>query len=160
MSAFPEPVERVARVLREAAAEGRIEQFTEGTPTAAAAARAIGCEPAQIVKSLVFDLDGRFAVALVPGDRRGDPTKVAAAAGAARARVASPEQVLRATGFEPGAVAPFPLPAVETVLVERLLLQQPLVWCGAGSAEHMLGIAPPELLRLARGRAIDLVERG
>ena len=31
---WPEPVERVARVLREAAVEARIEEFADGTPTA------------------------------------------------------------------------------------------------------------------------------
>ncbi len=156
---WPEPVERVARALREGAAEGRIEEFADGTPTAEAAAKAIGCEPAQIVKSLVFDCGGRFAVALVPGDRRADAAKVAKAAGVDRARVAAPEQVVAATGFEPGAVAPFPLPRVDTVLVERTLLQAELVWCGAGSTRHMLGIAPADLVRLARARSFDLVQR-
>jgi prolyl-tRNA editing enzyme YbaK/EbsC (Cys-tRNA(Pro) deacylase) len=68
--------------------------------------------------------------------------------------------VIHATGFEPGAVAPFPLPRVEAVLVERTLLQQELVWCGAGTERHMLGIAPAELIRLARARPFDLVQRG
>ena len=157
---WPEPVERVARVLRDGAAEGRIEEFPQGTPTAEAAAAAIGCEPAEIVKSLVLACDGRYVVALVPGDRRADPAKVAAAVGAARARVAGPEQVVAATGFEPGAVAPFPLPRVDAVLIERTLLQRELVWCGAGTERHMLGIAPPELVRLARARAVDVVQRG
>ena len=157
---WPEEVERVSRVLREAAAEGRIEEFPEGTPTAEAAAKAVGCELAQIVKSLVFDCKGSFAVALTPGDRRADAAKVAAAAGAPRARVASPEQVAAATGFEPGAVAPFPLPRVEHVLIDRSLLRHEIVWCGAGSDRHMLGLAPPELARLARARPYDLVRRG
>jgi prolyl-tRNA editing enzyme YbaK/EbsC (Cys-tRNA(Pro) deacylase) len=160
MSTWPEPVERVARALLDGAADGRIEEFPEGTPTAEAAARAIGCEQSQIVKSLVFDCGGRYAVALVPSDRRADAAKVAAAASVARARVAGPAQVVAATGFEPGAVAPFPLPRVETVLVERTLLQEELVWCGAGSDRHMLGIAPADLIRLARARPVDLVQRG
>lgn len=157
---WPEEVERVARVLREAAADGRIEEFPRGTPTAEAAARAVGCEPAQIVKSLVFDCHGRFAVALTPGDRRADPARVAAAAGVRRARVASPDQVVEATGFAPGAVAPFPLPRVEHVLIDRSLLPYAVVWCGAGSDRHLLALAPSELARLARARPVDLVLRG
>jgi prolyl-tRNA editing enzyme YbaK/EbsC (Cys-tRNA(Pro) deacylase) len=46
------------------------------------------------------------------------------------------------------------------VLVERTLLQQELVWCGAGTERHMLGIAPAELVRLARARPLDLVASG
>jgi prolyl-tRNA editing enzyme YbaK/EbsC (Cys-tRNA(Pro) deacylase) len=157
---WPEEVERVSRFLRAAAAEGRIEEFPQGTPTAEAAAKAIGCDAAQIVKSLVFDVGGRFVVALTPGDRRADPQRVAAAVGARRARVASPEQVVQATGFAPGAVAPFPLPRVEAVLVDRTLLQHELVWAGAGSDRHMLGLPPQELVRLSRARPFDLIRHG
>jgi prolyl-tRNA editing enzyme YbaK/EbsC (Cys-tRNA(Pro) deacylase) len=54
-------------------------------------------------------------------------------------------------------VAPFPLPKVDTVLMERSLLQHPLVWAGAGSSRHMVGIAPVELGRLARAKPMDVV---
>jgi prolyl-tRNA editing enzyme YbaK/EbsC (Cys-tRNA(Pro) deacylase) len=157
VSAWPEPVERVSSFLREAGAEARIEEFAEGTPTAADAAAAVGCSLEQIVKSLVLVCDGRPVVALVPGDRRGDPTKVARATGAVKARVASPGEVEGATGFPPGAVAPFPLPKVDTILLDRTLLRHPKVWVGAGSARHMVGLSPSELGRLARARPMDVV---
>ena len=86
---WPEAVERVSAFLRQTGAEARIEEFQTGTPTAVDAARAAGCKLGQIVKSLVFDCDGRWVVALVPGDRRADPAKIAAAAGAAKARIPS-----------------------------------------------------------------------
>lgn len=153
---WPEPVERVTAVLRAAAAEARVEEFPEGTPTAAEAAAAIGCDLARIVKSLLFICDGRPVLVLVPGDRRADPLKIAAGAAAARARVATPEEVERATGFAPGAVAPFPLPAVELVLIELSLLGEELVWIGAGSSRHMAGLPPGELVRLTRARPVDV----
>jgi prolyl-tRNA editing enzyme YbaK/EbsC (Cys-tRNA(Pro) deacylase) len=109
------------------------------------------------VKSLVLVCGDRPVVALVPGDRRGDPAKVARALGSESARVASAEEVESATGFAPGAVAPFPLPNVDTVLMERSLLQHSLVWAGAGSSRHMVGIAPVELGRLARAKPMDVV---
>jgi prolyl-tRNA editing enzyme YbaK/EbsC (Cys-tRNA(Pro) deacylase) len=158
VSAWPEPVERVASYLREARAEARIEEFRAGTPTAAEAASAIGCELSQIVKSLVFECDGRPAVVLVPGDRRADAAKVAASLGTTSARVASAPQVEAATGFAPGAVAPFPLPRVARVLMEQTLLAHPLVWVGAGSTRHMAGLAPGELMRLARARPVDAIQ--
>jgi Cys-tRNA(Pro) deacylase len=157
VSAWPAPVERVSSFLREAGAEARIEEFEEGTPTAADAAAAVGCELDQIVKSLVLLCDGKPVVALVPGDRKGDPVKVARAVGAQSARVAAPDEVERATGFPPGAVAPFALTRVETVLLDRTLLRHPMVWVGAGSARHMVGLAPTELTRLARARPMDVV---
>jgi Cys-tRNA(Pro)/Cys-tRNA(Cys) deacylase len=154
---WPEPVERVASFLRSAGAEARIEELTEPGATAAEAARAVGARLSQIVKSLVVDCEGIFVVVLVPGDRRADMKKIAAAAGTATARIATPAQVEHATGFEPGAVAPFPLPRVRRVFVDRGLLAAKLVWIGAGSETHLAAIAPQELLRLARGVPMDAV---
>jgi prolyl-tRNA editing enzyme YbaK/EbsC (Cys-tRNA(Pro) deacylase) len=147
----------VSSFLREAGAEARIEEFSDGTPTARDAAAAVGCGLDQIVKSLVLLCDGRPVVALVPGDRRGDPAKVARAALAETARIASPAEVEQATGFAPGAVAPFPLPGIETVLMERDLLRHPVVWVGAGSPRHMIGLSPAELVRLTRAQPMDVV---
>jgi prolyl-tRNA editing enzyme YbaK/EbsC (Cys-tRNA(Pro) deacylase) len=148
----------VLRFLRESGTEARVEEFGDGTPTAADAARAAGARLEQIVKSLVFVCDGRYVLALVPGDRRADPARVAAAVGAGRARVASGSQVEEATGFAPGAVAPFPLTRVETVLVERRLLAHASVWIGAGSARHLAQVAPSDVVRLTRGRTADIVQ--
>jgi prolyl-tRNA editing enzyme YbaK/EbsC (Cys-tRNA(Pro) deacylase) len=158
VSGWPEPVERVAAVLRAAGVDARLEEFQEGTPTAAAAARSIGCEPEEIVKSLVFVCDGRPVLALVPGDRRADPNKVAGAVQAGYARVARPAEVHAATGFEPGAVAPFPAAAVTRVLFEKELLAHETVWAGAGTTRHMVGLAPVDLARVAHAELADLAE--
>ncbi|HZN21659.1 MAG TPA: YbaK/EbsC family protein [Gaiellaceae bacterium] len=155
---WPQAVERVSSFLRDAGAEARVEQFADGTPTAADAAAAVGCELDQIVKSLVLVCDERPVLALVPGDRRGDPAKIAREAGASAARIAKPDEVRRATGFDPGAVAPFPLPDVEVVLIERDLLRHRIVWVGAGSSSHMAGLAPAELVRLSRARPTDIAQ--
>lgn len=157
VGAWPEPVERVSSFLRESGADARIHEFPAGTPTAEDAARAAGCDLDQIVKSLVLVCDERPVLALVPGDRRVDPNKVARALDGGSARVATAREVEDATGFPPGGVAPFPLPNVDAVLMERALYRHPLVWAGAGSERHMVGIAPSELGRLARARPMDVV---
>ena len=157
MRPWPEPVERVAAFLREAQAEARLEEFAEGTPTAEAAAEAVGCELSQIVKSLVFLCDDRPVLVLVPGDRRADRAKIAHQVGAERTRVAGPDDVARLTGFEAGGVAPFPLPRIETVLIDRTLVSGDALWIGAGSPRHLAEIAPADLLKLTRARAVDAV---
>src|SRR5262249_11994279 len=119
LMSWPDPVERVAEYLRTSGAEARLEEFVGGTPTAAAAAEAAGCGLDQIVKSLVFVCDDRPVVALVPGDRRGDPAKIARAADGTTARIATAREVTDATGFPPGGVAPFPLPGDCRVLIEQ-----------------------------------------
>ena len=157
ITGWPEPVERVSSFLRESGAEARIHEFPEGTPTAADAAAAVGCGIERIVKSLVLVCDGRPVVALVPGDRRGDTDKIGRAVGASSVRVAKAHEVEDATGFAPGAVAPFPLPRIQNVLMERELFRHPIVWAGAGSPSHIVGMAPGELARVAEARPMDVV---
>ena len=136
---WPDPVERVAAFLREVGAEARLEELPQDTPTAEGAADAIGCTLSQIVKSLVLVCDGVPVVALVPGDRKADTGKVARLVGARRAAVASAAEVVEATGFRPGGVAPFPLERVSAVLIDRSLLRHRMVWAGAGSDRHVVG---------------------
>jgi Cys-tRNA(Pro) deacylase len=156
MNRWPEPVERVSAVLRAAAVDARIEEFGEGTPTARDAARAVGCELAQIVKSLVLVCDGAYVLALVPGDRRADEAAVRAAVGAAEVRVAKAAEVRHATGFEPGGVAPFPQRAITQTLMDRSFFVHEEVWVGAGTDTHMAALRPQELLRLTNARTVEL----
>jgi prolyl-tRNA editing enzyme YbaK/EbsC (Cys-tRNA(Pro) deacylase) len=147
----------VSAFLRAAGAEARIEEFGVETATAAEAARAAGCDVSEIVKSLIVLCDERPVLALVPGDRRGDTSKIAVAAGAGKARVAHAREVPILTGFAPGAVAPFPLQRVERAFIERVLLAEDELWVGAGSTRHMAVLPPRELVRLTKAAPADLV---
>ena len=160
MPEWPEPVERVAAVLRAAAVDARIEEFSDGASTARDAARLIGCELSQIVKSLVFLCDGAYVLALVPGDGRADEGLLAAAVPARDVRIARAREVVEATGFEPGGVAPFPHRSVARVLIDRSLLGHLEVWIGAGTDAHMAAIPPVELVRVSGAAPVDLVARG
>jgi prolyl-tRNA editing enzyme YbaK/EbsC (Cys-tRNA(Pro) deacylase) len=154
---WPEEVERVSAFLREAGAEARIEEFAVETATATDAAHAAGCDAGEIVKSLILICDDGPVLALVPGDRRGDTDKIARAAGATQARVASAREVPALTGFAPGAVAPFPLENVRRALIDRVLLACDEVWVGAGSTRHMAVLPPRELVRLTKAAPADLI---
>lgn len=160
LSTWPEPVARVAAVLRDAAIEARIEEFAGGTPTARAAAAAVGCDESEIVKSLVLVCDGAYVLALVPGDRRADEAAVAKALDATDVRVARADEVEHATGFVPGGVAPFPQRAVTRTLIDRSLLGHELVWIGAGTPSHMAALPPGDLARLTGASTVDLTARG
>jgi Cys-tRNA(Pro) deacylase len=160
MSAWPEPVERVSEVLRAAAVDSRVEEFKDGTPTARAAAEAVGCELGQIVKSLVLVCDGSYVLALVPGDRRADEQAIAAVLEAREVRVANANEVVHATGFEPGGVAPFPQRAIARTLMDRNLLGHAVVWVGAGTHSHMASLPPVDLQRLSGASVVDIVAPG
>ncbi len=157
MASWPEPVERVTAFLSKAGAEVRVEEFPEGTKTAQDAADAVGCKLGEIVKSLLFECDGSSVLALIPGDKRADTAKIAAAAGATTARTASAERVRQLTGVDPGAVSPVPPPDVDHVLVDIRLLLPDAVWIGAGSPKHVARLTPAELVRLSGAEQLDLV---
>ena len=155
---WPEPVERVAVFFRESGAEARLEELPTATPSAQAAADAIGCALEQIVKSLVFMCGAQPVLALLPGDRRADPAKIALAAEAKDARVARPAEVIAVTGFAPGGVSPVPPPPDTLVLVERTIISSTVVWVGGGSERHMAMLSPHELVRLTGGSLVDVAQ--
>ena len=159
VGSWPAEVERVAAFLRAAGAEARLEELGSSGATAQEAADAIGCTLGQIVKTLVLVCDGAPVVALVPGDRRADTRRIARAVGARHARFARGDEVETVTGFEPGAVAPFPLTRVDRVLIDRSLLEHRTVWCGAGSPLHLAALTPLELQRLAQAETAEVAAR-
>jgi prolyl-tRNA editing enzyme YbaK/EbsC (Cys-tRNA(Pro) deacylase) len=140
-------------VLRAADALGlRIEitTFPEGTRTAADAAASVGCDVDQIVKSLVFVLDGpegsEAVLALVSGGNLLDEARLAAAAGGGTARRASAAAVREATGFAIGGVAPLGFPAPLRTFVDEDLLAFDAVWAAAGTPRDTFRVAPGDLV--------------
>lgn len=121
--------------------------YPAGTRTAVDAAAAIGCDVAQIVKSLIFVVDTTVTLALVSGANQLDEGKLCAAAGGDRARRADADQVRAATGFPIGGVAPFGHPAPLPVYVDPDLLRFETVWAAAGTPSTVFGVAPDALVQ-------------
>jgi prolyl-tRNA editing enzyme YbaK/EbsC (Cys-tRNA(Pro) deacylase) len=132
-----------------------VKQFPEGTRTAADAARAIGCEVAQIVKSLVFVAGGRPVVTLVSGSNRLDERRLGAAAGEPVAK-ADAETARTATGYAIGGVPPFGHATEVPVFMDRDLLGHATVWAAAGRPDSVFEIAPERLRELSRATVMDL----
>ena len=123
----------------------------EAAHTAEDAARILGLPVAAIVKTMVLT-DGRRAVAaIVPGDRRLDRRKVAAAAGMPALRFATADQVLEFTGYPPGGVAPFAFSGAVTVVIDASLASDVdrEVVAGGGRPELLLRVAVGDLIRHA-----------
>ena len=131
-------------------------RFPAGTRTAEDAARAVGCRVGQIVKSLVFVVDGDPVVALVSGADRLDPARLAAAMQATHVRRAEGDEVREATGFSIGGVPPLGHPKPLRTLVDEDLLGYEVVWAAAGTPHAVFPIEPKELARLAGGRVVRL----
>jgi prolyl-tRNA editing enzyme YbaK/EbsC (Cys-tRNA(Pro) deacylase) len=137
-----------------------IREFPEGTRTAVDAARAIGCDVGQIVKSLVF-VSGRDRpfLALTSGPNRADTDRLSELQGGAPVRQASAEEAREATGYAIGGTPPFGHPHPLTVYLDRDLLAYDEVWAAAGTPRSVFPIAPDDLLRVTSARPEDFTRR-
>jgi len=149
----------LTRVVAAAASAGlpiEVQRFPEGTRTAADAARAVGCDVAQIVKSLVFMADGEPVLALLSGADRLDPERLATAIGATAVRRADGDEARAATGFAIGGVPPIGHARPITVLIDEHLLTHDLVWAAAGLPDAVFSVSPRALQAAAGARAAAL----
>ncbi len=150
-------VERVRAALLAAGHADSIASFPEGTRSAAEAAAAVGCDVAQIAKSIVFRAGERPVLVVASGANRVDMRKVAAATGLAVKR-ADGSWVRDVTGFAIGGVAPVGHVSPPVVLVDEDLFRLERVWAAAGSPMHVFETTPAELLRLSQGSRADVRE--
>ncbi len=148
-------VARVRAALRAAGHPDAVEEFPEGTRTAADAAAAIGCTVAGIAKSLVFRAGDAPVLVIASGAGTVDTGKVAALTGLAIGR-ADPAWVRATTGFAIGGVAPVGHVVPPLVLLDDALFALDAVWAAAGSPRHVFGTTPDALLRLTGGRRADV----
>jgi Cys-tRNA(Pro) deacylase len=149
-------VSRVVSAAKERGLDIDTKRFPEGTKTAADAAAAIGVTVGQIVKSLVFGVDGEIVMALVSGSNQLDEKKLALAAGGAKCARVDADAVREATGFPIGGVPPFGHATQLRVFVDPDLLQYDEVWAAAGTWNDNFGAAPADIVRVAGGVVTDL----
>jgi Cys-tRNA(Pro) deacylase len=154
---------RNAVAVREAGAalgvEVEVHTHAESTRTADEAAAAVGCDVAQIVKSLVFTIDGELVLALVSGANRLEPGALATAAGGGDVARADAGAVRAATGFSIGGVPPFGHTQQLRTFVDRDLLAFGEVWAAAGTPNHVFPIDPTDLVRATDGLVADIGHR-
>lgn len=131
-------------------------RFPEGAKTAADAAAAIGCDVGQIVKSLIFGVDGELVLAYVSGANQLDEGKLAAAAGGQRCERVDAGAVRAATGFPIGGVPPFGHDTELRVFVDPDLLGYGEVWAAAGTWHDVFPIDPHRLVAASRGTVTEL----
>ena len=149
-------VMRVVEAARALGLEITTRRFPEGTKTAQDAANAIGVLVGQIVKSLVFSVDGEIVMAYVSGANQLDEKKLAAAAGGEKCSRVDADAVREATGFPIGGVPPFGHSTTLRIFIDPDLLQYDEVWAAAGTWNDNFAIAPNELVRVSGGVVIDL----
>ena len=152
-------IERFTESARRLGVEPRVQRFPEGTKTAQAAAQAIGCDVAQIVKSLVFMADEQPVLAFTSGANRVDLGRLADTAGAEKVRRATPEEARLATGFAVGGTPPFGHPTRLRAWADPLLLEFDRIWAAAGTPDSVFPLTPAELLRSTGASTAEFTER-
>lgn len=111
-----------------------------GAETAADAAQALDTSPAQIIKSLVFFLDGDPLLVVVRGVDSVSETKLAEAMHAKECRLAEPDEVEDCTGYAVGAVPP--VGTSLTKVIDERVLEQDRVYGGGGARDRLIGLDP------------------
>jgi prolyl-tRNA editing enzyme YbaK/EbsC (Cys-tRNA(Pro) deacylase) len=149
-------VVRVVEAARRLGLEIDSRRFPDGTKTAADAAAAIGVEVGQIVKSLIFAVDGEVVLAYVSGANQLDEAKLAAAAGGVAAGRVDADVVREATGFPIGGVPPFGHTTTLRAFIDPDLLGYGEVWAAAGTWNDVFALSPTDLVSASGGLVTDL----
>ncbi|MES9995448.1 YbaK/EbsC family protein [Desulfovibrio aminophilus] len=125
------------------------------TRTAAEAAQVVGCEVAQIAKSLIFrgETSDDPVLVVASGVNRVDLKRVAALLGEPVGK-ADAAFVREHTGFTIGGIPPAGHLTPLTTLVDEDLLALPVIWAAAGTPHAVFQLTPGDLLRLSNGPAV------
>lgn len=134
-------------------------EFETSTHTAADAATAIGCDVAQIAKSILFRaaLSGKPVMVVASGRNRVDDKKIRTLLGEKIER-ASPEFVKEMTGFEVGGVPPVAHAQAVRVIIDQDLQQFKTLWAAGGTPNAVFEIGFDDLIRLTGGKVADIAK--
>ena len=136
----------------------RVLEFEQSTHSSAEAAAAIGCDVAQIAKSMLFRAaDGGPVLVVASGANRVDEKKVAALIGQKISR-ADAGFVLERTGFAVGGVPPVGHVTAPLTLLDRDLRQFGEIWAAAGSPNAVFGLTPEDLVLLTGAAFVDVAK--
>ncbi len=148
---------RVQDALNDSGIRFEVREFPESTRTAAEAAEVIGCEVAQIAKSLIFKAkeSERSVLVIASGVNRVDEKKLSRLLGEKITR-ADPGFVREKTGFAIGGVPPLAHSEAPVTFIDNDLLNYDSIWAAAGTPNAVFPLRPSELLDLTGGSLADI----
>jgi len=149
--------ERFRAALAAAGWTHDIVELPESTRTAKEAALAVGCDLAQIVKSLVFrgTTSDRPVLVVACGANRVDEASVGALIGEPIGK-ADADFVREKTGFAIGGIPPIGHAVVPVTLVDEDLLEFESIWAAAGTPNSVFCLTPHDLLAMTGGRVASV----
>ncbi len=127
------------------------------TKDSASAAASVGCTVAEIAKSILLLVGSRPVLVVASGDVRVKSGLLKKATGwSGQVRLPAPEEVVRFTGYPPGAVSPFLLPKTLPVLCDISLQRFATIYPAAGDDRSSVGITLEHLQRLCGARLVEV----
>jgi Cys-tRNA(Pro)/Cys-tRNA(Cys) deacylase len=121
------------------------------------AAEAVGRPLEMVCKTLVVKATGNaYWIAIVPGDQRFDPRRMAAAVGAQHADLADAAEAEKVTGYRVGGISPFAMRRHLPVVIEESLLALDRIIVNGGRRGVMVGMQTDELVRVLDARPADI----
>jgi prolyl-tRNA editing enzyme YbaK/EbsC (Cys-tRNA(Pro) deacylase) len=155
---YPETVERVAELLVTLKHDKKIVMLPTTGKTCAEAASALGCDVAEIAKSIVFRrvADDKAVVVIASGADRVNEQAVADIVGPLAK--ADAKFVKAQTGYSIGGVSPIGLADSAIVLVDESLLAFQSLWAAAGHPHAVFNLTPSQLLHMTNASVHRLAE--
>jgi Cys-tRNA(Pro) deacylase len=149
--------QKVQEALRRRGLTCEVAQMQAATRTAEDAARAVGCEVGQIVKSLVFESEQSHRPILVvaSGANRVNE-KTLAQHISEPAKMANAEFVREMTGFAIGGVPPLGHRHPLKIFIDEDLLEYEEIWAAAGTPHAVVKLTPDELKMITNGTVISV----
>lgn len=156
MSRSKSGLERVCLALAELGIHDRVQVLEGSSRSASEAAQAVGCDVAQIVKSLVFKTRDRGEPLLVmaSGANRVNEERVADLLGEPIDKPDA-DYVRTVTGFAIGGVAPVAHAQRLQAFIDADLMQFETIWAAAGAPNAVFRLTPVELQSITGGRVIN-----
>jgi prolyl-tRNA editing enzyme YbaK/EbsC (Cys-tRNA(Pro) deacylase) len=154
---LPSAAQRVQDALSSLSRTYIVRQLDHSTRTASEAAQAVGCQVAQIAKSLVFrgQTSGRPVLVIACGANRVSETRLADLLGEPVV-MADPDFVRQNTGFSIGGVPPVGLAAPLAIFIDADLLKFDVIWTAAGTPHAVFPMPPGDLAGLTGGQVVAL----
>ena len=149
--------QRVQNILKKFNISAQVIEFNQTTRTAQEAAQTIGCEVAQIAKTLIFKgkNSGKAICVIASGINRIDEKKVAQLIGEPIEKPDA-EFVLKYTTFAIGGVPPIGYDLEIKPLIDQDLMQYKEIWAAAGTPFAVFNISPQELVKITQGNVVDI----
>ncbi|MEK4403401.1 YbaK/EbsC family protein [Sporosarcina sp. FSL K6-6792] len=150
-------VKQVQEKLLELGHPNEVVKLTDSARTAQEAADALGCEVAQIAKSIIFKLKSTNEPLLVvaSGINRIDEKLVAQTLNDKLGK-ADADFVRESTGFVIGGVPPLGHKNSVLTLIDEDLFKYETIWAAAGHPKVVFQLTPDELEKMTNGQVISV----